>query len=130
MKRSNKQGGILASASLDLATVSLRIISSIVLVVSMPISHLQSQLHYLTVVIIAAIGPTNNDQGRQQHIDMQSFLVKSFQAPYQRMKKIHRQLHKNNQRIRLALTKLARQFMHLRQNNFLSRHIINNCNTF
>jgi hypothetical protein len=93
---SNKQGGILASATFDLAKakswnqwfktlatpkLNIQSLRSAGGGKNAYVHGLQPRLHFLTGGIVAAIAFDDNDQGRQRYLDMQSYLTTTFQQP-------------------------------------------------
>jgi hypothetical protein len=130
---SNKQGGILASATLDVAKAQslnrwFKNISS--LNGKIPslkaagggynayIHALKPRLHYLTGGVIAAVATADSDQGRQRYIDMHSHLNRIFDPPLQRLEKLNRTLRHRNKLVQRASNKFKKQFRHLRHNHF------------
>jgi hypothetical protein len=111
---SNKQGGILASAIVDMGKIHSwnqwfkRIGTPNVKIPSLRtvgggqnayIHGIQPRLHFLTGGIIAAIATSNtSDQGRQRYIDMQSSLSKALKIPIHNIYQLQQQFYKTNKR--------------------------------
>ena len=110
MTCSNKQGGILASATFDLAKAKswnqwLKGITSPK--VNIPslrsagggtnayVHGLQPRLYHLTGGIIAALATADNDQGRQRYKDLQSYVTTTFGRPYETAAKYFQRIHKH-----------------------------------
>jgi hypothetical protein len=107
MTCSNKQGGILASATFDLAKAKswnhwLKNMASPK--VSIPslraagggtnayMHGFQPRLYHLTGGVIAAWATADNDQGRQRYTDLQSYFTKAFGRPYEAAAKYFQQI--------------------------------------
>ena len=97
MTCSNKQGGILAAATFDLAKAKSgnnwwkTMFSPKVRVPSLRavggganayIHGLQPRIHHLTGGVIAALATADNDQGRLRYSDLQSYVTKTLGRPF------------------------------------------------
>ena len=110
---SNKQGGILASATFDLARAKSwnqwlkNMASPNVHIPSLRaagggtnayVHGLQPRLYHLTGGIIAAWATADNDQGRQRYIDLHSSVTKVLGRPYEAAAKYFQQIYKQNRK--------------------------------
>jgi hypothetical protein len=132
MTCSNKQGGILATASFDLAktkswnhwwkyiankssrspNINVMSLQSAGGGANAYIHGLQPRLYHLTGGVIAMLATADNDQGRQRYLTLQSHFTKMFGRPYDATTKyIHQQIqhHISIQRFSIVWRKRIHQ---------------------